>query len=713
MSRVLAFKFGVSATALIVGANTAPGTYGVPTTPIGSATLSAQRTTVYVGEACHLWVVSNGMSCDARRRECLWSFDDVGSTYWRKDSGAQNSANSSFMPYTAKVWETPGSKDVTCFIWNENGEVTLGSITITVVDPDTITPFRHLYVSASGDTSGFPAQTSVIQHVTLAEFKALSFSTDGRIEFITFRDDETFNFGTAGEAFSGVGSTYLLRRTGTGTNPPKLTANDGVTILRPSRNAHGLRFIANEIDGLGTYDPQFGTGNVVTLFGGDQPLTEGVIAEITIFGCNMEGGNLGVTTGGETNNGPSWIAIINNRCRKWKDYCFARFGGRAKAASLGNDFRQDPLANIFNSTKVSTPDMSDHCHRFMGAEWTACEALTVYASGGWSGLSRDWAVNTALRIHPTDHTADHQHFVSNCDLRGAWLCLQIGDESASGFVEKKGLIQVTRTRFRTGRQTRYCVEIDVGELGFFNNWVMTPNLDNQGAGFNGGLLLDNSANLSASTGSTAQIGFNNFLSFRSDTYNDVVTDWASSIVTKTNNVVYCPNASNSGSYASVTPLSPGDDFKPTVASPANDSVSTGWRPHFDFDGNVRTATTNKGCFDTSVASSVAVAAPINSVAPSAPLELPAFGDVWYLPNHGAWNAAFDPYWIDFNWKANGVSVTDTSGNNVSFRTVLDNSGILTPANAGRFNGSTVICTLTATNNSGTKVTVNSSSRVIT
>lgn len=676
----------------------------------GAATLQATKTTVYVGEPTQISWADLGMpNPDPRRLQAFYDFDDPGKAY---GVGTGYSASVSYMPVTAKSWDTPGVKTVQGNFWNSNGEETTGTIQITVLDLSTFDEVA--YVSWVGDTTGFPAATGNVVHVTSkAQWDALNYQTANQKKAAFFRDDETFTFTSEStKVCQGANSTYIFGATKGGTLRPLITSATELTYFEGDRSFDGISVTVRDFRFAGSYDPQTGIGAHVTAFSGAQA-SGAQTSQTAVCECDMDGGAIARMKGVDSTFGRNNHHLLGNRCRNWREYAAGRFGGLGYQVAIGNDWQQNPLANIFLSTKDTSPDMADHTFRFGCTVIAAVEGNTSYTAGGWSNLADEWAENPACRIHPTNHTLPWEVYVAYNDFKCAWLPLQIGDVTSGDEIDVKGLSIVYGNKLTSGRQVRHCLQIDAGNAGIFNNLMYNPNLDNSFKGFNGAIALDASLTGSTSTGSTAYIGFNHMISHREDEFRPIDNSWVSSTVTDEHNIVHAPNAATiTGGFSNDAQVSQGDWFKILTANPGHNAVTTGWKPRWDIDKNLRGSTTSKGCYHGGVASAQAVSPPVNTVAPAQPAELSAFPDVWYVPDHGTWTGLDSPYERDFFWTVGGAEPTKNAGDPVGHRTVLDNSA-LAGDTAGRYTGQSAICAMTFTNRSGQKVTVNTPARTIT
>lgn len=88
-----------------------------------------------------------------------WNFDDSGSGTFSYGARANISQNVAYGPRAAHLFQTPGTYDVTCEVFDGYSYVTLTVATITVSDPDDYAGYsgnNTICVSTSGDFDGAP-----------------------------------------------------------------------------------------------------------------------------------------------------------------------------------------------------------------------------------------------------------------------------------------------------------------------------------------------------------------------------------------------------------------------------------------------------------------------------------------------------------------------------------------------------------------------------
>lgn len=658
-----------------------------------TATITANKTTVLPGEVVVLEITDYGFSyTDERKLTVLWNFDDTGSTY---STGSGYSANKAYNPLTNKYWATQGTKNPSVQIWDDAGNLAAtGTVAITVEDPDAVSWTRDYTVTNT------------------ATWNAVVPASAGERVRVTIADDATIDIGSTTYTTSGANARTYVTASFDGTNRPILTTS---TVQHsgfdPRRNGAGFEFIIYGIHGQGTYSQKTGTGTVWSLItGGAAPSAMSTL--MSVAACKMTGGNLIYHGGSDQTYGGGLYGYSDLHCRSWLNYAINRFGEWADVTMTGCDVRADPEAFRFEGGSGDNPPAAyDHCVRLGCVRKVGVEANIIYATGGWSTLVSDWAANPSLRVHPTTHTQTAAIFVRNNVFYNHWQTVAIGQVNPSrGFEVAPRIVALDMNTHIIGHQSRFPITIQGQPFSFQNNFCYIMAGDNGPSELNNILQLAENVVPSVTAGGDALIAFNHFISHRGSTFTDVVEQWSGSpTITKTHNVVYCPNASNSGSFTDYTPLSAGDYFAPVNdfggdgVSVAHNAASSGYRPRFDRDGNVRGSTTNAGAFGTSPTSVTAISAPVNSVVPGAPAEMSGFADIWKLPSFGTWtglsNFDWEPYLSQTEWQSNGSPVT------ASYRIFIDNR-------SGTYTGTTVRCLVTYTNFSGTEVTANSSTAVL-
>lgn len=670
-------------------------TLNVAPSAAATATITANKTTVLPGEGVILEITDYGFAyTDERKLSVLWDFDDVGATY---STGSGMDANKAYNQLTNKYWATQGTKNPSVQIWDENGNLAAtGTIEITVEDPDLVSWTRDYTVTNT------------------ATWNAVVPAGAGERVRVTIADDTTIDVGSTTYLSEGANSRTYVTASFDGTNRPVLTTSTaGHDAFNARRDGAGFEFIIYGIHGQGTYSQKTGSGTVWAMItGGAAPSAMTTLMSITA--CKMEGGDLVNHGGSDKTYGGGLYAFSDLYVRDYFNYAFNRLGEWADITVTGCDVRSDPESLRWTGGKEPAPSAFDHTCRFGCVRKFGGEANRIFANGGWSTLSSDWASNPCMRVMVTTHTETASVFVRNNIFFNLWQTLVVGEVNGTrGFEVPARIIAVDMNTHIIGWQSRQAVEIGGQPLSFQNNFCYISAGDNGPTELNRFLWLKPSPEPTATVDGDAYVAFNHFITERVDTaaapFEYIFNEWnGTPTVTDENNLIFAPNVTNA-TVVDYTPVSRGDFFA-AVNDPSGDGVSiahnavtSGYRPRFDRNGVVRSATTNAGAYGTSVASSTAVTAPVNTVAPGAPSEMASFADVWKLPSFGTWtglgNNDWEPYLSQTEWQANGVAVS------ASYRIVIDNR-------AGTYTGDTVRCIVTYTNFSGVEINATSATTVL-
>lgn len=183
--------------------------------PWGSATQLASRKIAVAGSAIQFDAGETDVDL-FRNRLYVWDFGDTGSGTWQDGK----SQNSDVGPIAGHVYETPGSYDISCSIFDASGLIITINDTVMITDPDIIyAGTLTTCVSTGVDFTGAPAGATLVTTTDLATIGAY-IGTGKRLLFKR-GDTWTGDAGLIGNNFVSVDDVYISAF-GTGTSPDEV-----------------------------------------------------------------------------------------------------------------------------------------------------------------------------------------------------------------------------------------------------------------------------------------------------------------------------------------------------------------------------------------------------------------------------------------------------------------------------------------------------------
>lgn len=619
---------------------------------------------------------------------------------------------------------TPGDVEVTITGRTFLGTPVAKSHTITFTDPDAVSWDDDLYVSFADDFSGFPSETGAVQHISThaSLVSTMAGLGTGREVRVTFRDDEVYTMGTSAVSLGKADSNYYMTRSFAGTDNPKFEPGGTPTTpqfsLFNGGNNGGNSITCVGLDADGKYDPSTGLA------------PNGLVRFLSnaVDGSTTQGSSISMAFG-EYNglveaylcDGGGWDDLTNHarvydcKITNFQNYGIGRFGGSAYACYQGVKARQSPTPLRIDGKGATLPPTGpDHTairtqmHRGLGI--VHCD---LAVTSGWPTGGVEYAVQPCIRVHTFEGDQVADAVVSICGnvAAGDKSFLNYGGQSSSKKIEVPHHVLVTQNLFLGGGQaTEGFVKVDASGLRMWNNvFYQSDILDDTSASNarNRGLTISDGESESSARSGVTYVGFNSFINARTTAGSgatgndfDLVEDsgWTGTAVTTESNIVELSSDLNDGDFTDYGPLSPGDNFKPSTGSAAIDAISSGWVPVRDYDGNLRTQTTNVGAHHDDVASVDTPADPANTVAPTI-AELSGFPDNYAISDLGTWTGVDGllGYLIERKWAIDDALPSSDSRH--AARTYYDDDG----SDSG-----SLTMTVTRTNLSGTRVSAESS-----
>lgn len=653
-----------------------------------------------------------------------WDYGDPGATFTvGKTSG---NATRGFGTDVEHTFAEPGTYTVTCTARIMGGEPVVRTMTINVVSVASQVWTREYYVSFANNFSGAPAATTTIRHINSeAALKTAQMSTGFRAIF-RFRKGETFNWNgdTNGLDCGDASLLYVCPASqhsfGTGADP--LIYANGTSNVYSASNAmftmggNGTcEIVICNLKLDGGYDARTGQGPrgslSLLLVGGSN--TNAFTLGVSMYQCDGEG-VVRMISGGGSSAQPHSYRVKMHDCRaySWFDYSFTFSGGETYFAGAGLNFRQPPLsARRAGQAKPNIwPGAAYHgCGRVNGMRRFGISESDLFPVNGWSPLSIDTATQPCLRLHPLERmTGECWANIQTCKGRGRQL-VALGTVNATGDRIGQGWTVVAKNEFYPGPQSQAIVTLNMTGAYIHDNVVYQPNLfQNIGVPGYEIVRLETVAYAGTLPGTLTRPikAYNNtYCSDRGPESGgnnplivfNVEAGWPGTTPTEDANILFGPNTT--GTYADYGPLSRGDNFIPVTGSAAING-KTGNINVRDFFGNLRGPTTNIGAYDTSVATAMSVAPPVNVSAPAF-AESVSWPGEWQPTTQGGWTGwdEDDRWHFEYDWRINGVKPTITLDGQDRDASTLTR---FTEADSNDLPGSLTL-EIVATNRSGVRV----------
>lgn len=721
MSKVTAFKFGASGTAMIVGAGLALGSVstGAPATSTFTVTQSTSDVSVtesygttglLIGECLGLAIDGDGgftVTDDYADIAIVVDWDDTGRTFDYSVPAFGNNAETSHGRVVTHSWATAGTKTVTITGYVYGQAIRQQTLSVTVVDPDTVSWTDEIWVDFNGDTTGMGSGGNNIQITTEAGWDGLDNSTlAGELVRVHFRKGATH---TISGSYNWRQNANIVYFTTFGSGARPVLDASGGTFLNAGEKFYyprldGQRVVIDGYEFDGAYSPSTGVFQGAN-WGAISATNDDL--HISLSNCTFTAVGLGAGLNSAAANSGIFFYNCTTNQSGWQDYiCLS---STKWTVGAGCEFRSDPLSGA-NDDKILTigaPNWPDHSavrtapSTYQG--WDMCD-MAVH-NHGWASLSPEADQQPCFRYYQNQNTiGTYLASFTRLNLTGSRaMVLTSGPGNTSmtalGHVVCDG-IRHNGTR-ASGKFKGVFATVNFGGVTIQNLVCAVPDLEfsssrsGAGTGFDV-LQLESSDTGTISAANHQQpsvfrnITFFSECSFETGTSLATVTEISGSNWSYTESDNLIAGDSHTGTYTAESAFSTGDNMRPVTGSAA-ESSATGTSPYFDFERTARGGTTNKGAHD-------AAAAQTNASAPSysgsnitiAHITTGSVNQYQVTDLDLANWSNFDPYLIQYTWQIGGVDPAAGAGyaHIPYYRDSASDSGTITCAIKGSSFGGT-------------------------
>ena len=406
----------------------------------GTLTVTPSRTTACQNAHIRFNAVTTMSVSDTRYEEVLILFDfgDDGAVFDMIDAHPYmdilgRSAELGFGQFCSHVWESVGTKNVTCFAYHEASntweEVTT---TVSIVDPLTVHPASKRYIVAvDGDFTGAPAAgNTYTSH--LEAIQAMAAADAGGLLLTKRGTTDTIEGISGGPQFREVGTEWHIDAWGEGAKP-KIICNFGGEPFGTFANLFTLlemeSFTLANMHYTGLYnssvDPQNiegevvaggfiggaasgGTGGrstdvqVVYAGFGSSQATQVQTNNVTLYGCHIARvGKAFYSAGGD------YHAIINCNVSEWADYgTFHTYSKNFSFLGTQGRVRSDCVHLGGGKDYTALPRQVLHGpHRTARSIGEQVQGNSLYTKNGWfsaTSCQPPIRLNTDGALYPAD-----------------------------------------------------------------------------------------------------------------------------------------------------------------------------------------------------------------------------------------------------------------------------------------------------------------------
>lgn len=670
---------------------------GSPGSGTEDFTVSYYPTNPIEGEAVVFYITGtsgwSNVSNEYIEIDFKWNFGDPGAVYSLGGGGRDANANYAEGRVVVHTYEGSGPKAIVINAYKADGATAQRTVNLTVQAQSAVSWDRDVYVSQSGNFSGFPAAGGAVSHVS--GWNALSnfnFGSNNNCR-ITLRDDETFPVTLSNTVNIGTSSNlYYIRRSGSGTNPPQVVAGGAANQRLQAFNMgnESARVIFNEVDTDGGWDPvQLTAPNGFMVFCQLNAPAGGSTPAASYHKCTARGlETFHSGKGNASHSGTVYIRMSDCDISDWYNYgAFGHFGGNLVGGTAGCRVAQNTLAINYHDQPVPKAFLvgtaADHGpFRIHYIEYWGNENNTVRSANGWSILGPTSATQPCFRYHTLNTANVRPDWVVNCRRNvcsGDANMVGYGSQSNAKPAIVPGHCIVAGNSMDAGKQNYngFVSTWGLSGLKAFNNVFVQHNLHEAGnasANRNPGSFMVRSPSSPASAMSApSHLLFNTFVNLR-DTATEPLTQdfqmvrqdggnpYTGPAFSDINNLIHCPGLGNGGSFPDYT-VSPGNDFQLVTGSPNGiNAASGGLVPALDFNGVQRSQSgTNTGAHDTEAASVSTPPAPsISSPGISRIVSMGSNPRKYAVTDLGTLNNT-QPGIFDIQWRVNGTNVPGGAG----------------------------------------------------
>ena len=500
--------------------------------------------------------------------------------------GSFKDANAAQGPLTGHVFERAGTYEVRVWVANRNQEYAIGTVNITVEDPDVAyAGTRTICYSGSGNFSGCPGGA---QRFTSA-VGAIGAANQNRMR-VLFRSGEETLF-QANTTFTGL-RDIQIGPFGTGPKPVlRINSTINKNLFEPF-NTDGLTIFG--LDMRGDYDPRTGMGENYNEVG----ITNvGSLRNITVFRNRFSGLQMGVLF----IERPVGVIVADNVISNWYDYgIFDSYADRT--AYIGNSIKQNPnaISGPGGTDRSIIPRWADH-----GPIRTSEVASLVVAQNdlasttGWS--SNGQAHQPALRYNQSG-TLNHLGVINRNRLAGGFVTVSFSPQNSTTTANVGNALFERNLLIGSGNTTQF-VGINYGGTTLRNNTAIMPDVANTLNPFWAFAAYgNNQLSTDANRREPIVIASNTIIQLQSMSSQmfrllGELSSWANASYREAGNLVYAPNVPNSTEFPNYLPLDRNDLYRPLAGSSAIGSAAPDRLVFDTLDGKIRPVRPSVGALE--------------------------------------------------------------------------------------------------------------------
>ncbi len=514
-----------------------------------------------------------------------WSFNDPDARFEALPEdfpGSFKDANAAQGPLTGHVFERAGRYEVRVWVANRNLDYAIGSVTITVEDPQiAYAGARTICYSNSGNFNGCP---SGAQQFTSA-VGAIGAANQDQMR-VLFRSGEETRF-EANTTFRGL-RNIQIGAFGSGAKP----------VLRIDRSITKNLFEPGGTDGFtifgldmrGDYDPRTGLGEN---FDESGIRNSGPLTNTTVFRNKFSGLEMGI----QLVDRPVGVVVADNEISDWYDY--GVFDSSAnRTAYIGNSIKQNPAAisGPGGTDRTIIPRWADHGPiRTSDVASLVIAQNDIFSNTGWS--SNGQAHQPTIRYNQSG-TLNHFGVINRNRLEGGFTVASMHTQN-SATIGNVGNAIFERNLLIGTSNTNEFLSLHFGGTTIRNNTAIMRDVRNTVNTFRAFVRYQNQPTTDANNREPVVIAANTIIQLQSispDTLRllDDFTSWVNANYRATNNLVYAPFVPNSTDFPNYLPLNPNDNYRPLAGSSAIGSATPDGLVFDTLDGRLRPARPSVG-----------------------------------------------------------------------------------------------------------------------
>ncbi|MGB0507100.1 MAG: hypothetical protein ACPGGK_12970 [Pikeienuella sp.] len=619
---------------------------------------------IMIGENIGLAIEGNGgwtVTDENADIAIVVDWDDAGATLDFSVMGS-NSAETSYGRVSSHSYSTTGTKTVTITSYVYGSSPKTQTVTFDVIDPDSVSWTHEYYCDFNGSTTGMPAEDSVVTHIlSHADYVGQSLLSAGDLVRFYFRNGTTHTLAPTSDDDVRLNADIVYFDTfGTGSRA-KIFA--GGTVHARMRFYHprvtGQRVCITGYEFDGNWSPVSGvySGADLECFFNDQD-----DVYFSMSNCTLTGVGYALSCGQKDNAVMSMYNVRNN-ATSWQDYI--AISGADWFLVQGVEALADPLTGIGDIKTGTSPDWADHApFRTSKCLYLGADQILGALDHGWSPLSIDRDSQPIFRFHFNDADGAVTGYLASwqrCDMRGSRGIVTGGPNGSSTITSTgTGIIEHCKMLGNRSAGTQAAVLAGLRFGGFVvqNNVCGMADLDHSQTKNNCHAVdLDLQDSTGIATAVQAQPSLVRFNTYFCEYVNsgqdglmvsEVGANWD---LTEQNNLVSVEGMQNAATYLDADNFSTGDDFRPVTGTSADDDVSSGDVPYFDYTHTARGGTTNKGAHDSP--STISTASSPSYTSGLTIASVAGSSTQYQVTDQGTWSN-FDPYLVSFDWQVDGA-----------------------------------------------------------